>query len=194
MLNGRKEYIAEMLRERSIARMIDDHRHQGLLPGNVASLWREHAFSLEIPATYRPNQDRPRGFDGLEWIRNDPTRGISVAWRASDDPAAALGDREFLQRLREDLGRELHGEELHPESFAWSEETVAGLPAVKLTGAWSSRRVTAGGPFWSYFVADARRGRVLCLDLLVYAPDRPKMDYFRRMRAILGTLSLEPPR
>jgi len=71
---------------------------------------------------------------------------------------------------------------------------VAGLPAVKLTGAWSSRRVTAGGPFWSYFVADARRGRVLCLDLLVYAPDRPKMDYFRRMRAILGTLSLEPPR
>ncbi|MBU1073753.1 DUF4837 family protein, partial [bacterium] len=49
------------------------------------------------------------------------------------------------------------------------------------------------GPFWCYFVADEARGRIFCLDLLVYAPNKEKMDFFRRLRALLETFSLTAP-
>ncbi|MBU0743300.1 DUF4837 family protein, partial [bacterium] len=86
-----------------------------------------------------------------------------------------------------------HQEELDPVSFVWSHETIAGLRAVKLAGNWTSRRVEVGGPFWCYFVADEARGRIFCLDLLVYAPNKEKMDFFRRLRALLETFSLTAP-
>ena len=58
---------------------------------------------------------------------------------------------------------------------------------MRLAGDWRSNRVSVGGPFRSYFVADPDQGRLYCLDLLVYAPNREKMDDFRRLRAILET-------
>jgi hypothetical protein len=65
---------------------------------------------------------------------------------------------------------------------------------VKLEGAWTSNRFAGGGPFWCYFIPDPDRGRLFCLDLLVYAPGMDKMDFFRRMEAIAGTFATTRPR
>jgi len=87
----------------------------------------------------------------------------------------------------------MHEDDIVPASLVWKTDTIAGLPAVRLEGAWNSRRFAGGGPFWSWFVADPEGQRLFCLDALCYAPGADKMDHFRRMQAVLQTFSLQRP-
>ncbi len=194
-LNGQAPALRETLARDVDRRILADNRRQGLLPGVAMSAWRRFGFAVELPDVFRENQTRPDGFPGVEWIRTDgDTRGLTVSWEETDDPAALLRDREALAGMRARLGETLHSETLDPDSFLWTDETVAGRDGVKLAGNWSSRRVGAGGPFWCYFLAAPEHGRVYCFDLLVYAPNRDKMDHFRRLRALLESVSFtEPP-
>ena len=193
-LNDHAEAMRDSLSDDINRRIVRDNRRQGLLPGIERRAWDAFGFGLELPDVFKENQARPDGFPGVEWLRTDvATRGVTVSWEDAPDPAARLMEREALVAQRERLGAALHGETLDAASFAWSRETVAGLPAVKLGGNWRSERVEVGGPFWCYFVADEARGRVYCLDLLVYAPNKEKMDYFRRLRAVLETFSITAP-
>ena len=104
-----------------------------------------------------------------------------------------MSQRSLLLELRKEMGLKMHNEELVPDSMVWSEDTIGGLPAVRLEGAWNSLGFDGGGPFWCWFVADHANRRVFCLDALVFAPGMEKMDYFRRLQAILDTFSLERP-
>ena len=70
---------------------------------------------------------------------------------------------------------------------------INGVLSVSLKGAWNSRRFVGGGPFWCYFVPDVERGRIYCVDLLVFAPGMEKMNFFRRMSAVASTFSLKGP-
>ncbi len=194
VLRERREHICDLIDTHNIKRMARDSRIRGIHADVVQDYWRNFGFHLEIPGDYRENQVRPDDFPGVEWIRNDPTRGLSIAWIETEDPEAMMQDRDALAGFRRHLGDILHTEDIHESTFVWSEEKVAGVPAVKLAGAWSSRKIAAGGAFWCYFVPDKEHGRVYALDLLVYAPNAPKMNHFRRMRAILSTFSVKPPR
>ena len=64
---------------------------------------------------------------------------------------------------------------------------------VKLEGAWTSTVFAGGGPFWSFFLADPAGQRVICLDLLVFAPGEDKMNIFRRLEATAATFSFQRP-
>lgn len=200
-------HLIDMLRTRAVAlrdtldadvdrRIVADNRDAGLLTGPAPQQWRRYGFALEVPVSYHENQYRPDGFDGIEWLQTGgATRGLTVSWRqlpSDRDPTAALADHDLLQRMRARLGEAMHQEELVEGSLRWSRTTVAGRPAVRLAGSWSDVKTKIGGPFWSYFLVSPRGG-LYCFDLLVYAPDRDKMDDFRRLRAILETLSFPEP-
>jgi hypothetical protein len=126
-------------------------------------------------------------------MRNGPSRGLSLAWRKSDDPAELLGDKESLAALRSSLGESLHDEEIIPSSFVWSPAEIGGVECVKLEGAWTSNKFSGGGAFWCYFIPDRDHGRMFCLDLLAYAPGMDKMNFFRRMDAVASTFSTHRP-
>jgi hypothetical protein len=178
-------------------RMIRDNRRSGINAEAVRRDWNRYGFHLEIPRIFKENQFEPDGFPGVEWLYSSPegtADGLTYAWTEVDDPAAALADRDVLLALRGDMGETMHdASELNDLSLKWSEETVAGLAAVRLDGAWASRKASVGGPFRTYFFAVPDRGIVLAVDLLVYAPNREKMEDMRRLRAIVETLSFEPP-
>ncbi len=179
--------------EKSAQRIMRRYRHEGLASQVMNDLWLKHRFFLEIPSVFRINQDAPDGYPAVELMRTGPSRGITVAWTASSDPDLLMGQRSLLLELRKEMGLKMHDEELVPGSLVWSEDTIGGLPAVRLEGAWNSRSFDGGGPFWCWFVADRANRRVFCLDALVFAPGMEKMDYFRRLQAILDTFSLERP-
>jgi len=194
LLNRRAPALRDTLAADIHRRIAADHRAQGLLADPPARQHRRFGFSLELPAAYRENQCEPDGFPGVEWLRTDgSTRGLTVSWEPAADPRARLADQAALAAMRARLGAALHQETLVPESFAWSQETVAGLPAVKLAGSWVDAETQVGGPFRCYFLADPAGGRIYCFDLLVYAPQLEKMDDFRRLRAILETVSFRAP-
>ena len=114
-------------------------------------------------------------------------------WLKSENPIRDLANFDRLSRMREQLGTRLHSEETLPETFVWDEAEIGGVAVVKLEGAWNSTKFVGGGPFWSYFVPDPERGRIYCIDLLVFAPGMEKMNFFRRLDAVASTFTTKGP-
>ncbi len=193
ILMGNVEKIRGIYETSARDRILRRHRYDGLDDRLMTAYWDRFHFFLEIPQVYRQNQLEPDGFPGVELMQNGPSRGLTVSWEQAADPEAWLLDRDVLAAMRSRQGTALHDEEIMPESFVWSEAELGGVPCVKLEGAWTSNRFAGGGAFWCYFVPDADRGRIFCVDLLVYAPGMEKMDFFRRMDAIASTFSTRRP-
>jgi hypothetical protein len=193
LLNRQSERIANLLEQSNRERIRQRFRHTGLRSDLSERYARKFGFRIDIPKEYKENQVEPKDFPAIEWMRTTPSRGITLAWRTSEDPVAALANREGLLAWRREMGRTVHQEQIEPESLQWSEEEHAGLPGVHLRGAWLSDTFAGGGPFWCYFMADVAGERLYCLDLLVYAPGQPKMPYFREMAAIAETFAAAAP-
>ena len=187
------EHLRELFVRSTDERIMRRYRHTGLNLGLMNDLWVRHRFHLEIPNEFKLNQDAPGGYPGVELMQIGPSRGITIAWSESEDPQSLLQQKDRLLQMRQEMATTLHEDDVMEEALVWEEDTLAGLPAVKLEGAWVSRRFTGGGPFWSWFIADPQSRRLFCLDALCYAPGVDKMDYFRRMRAILQTFATQPP-
>jgi hypothetical protein len=194
ILRDNPETLRTIFEESSRERILRRNRYDGLQTGLMDRYRREFGFHLEIPAEFRQNQFRPNGFPGLELMANAPSRGISISWHETPEPLAYLADAELMLSLRTEMGRSLHKEELVPESLIWSRDLIGDRPCVRLEGAWNSSDFDGGGPFRCWFIPDPERGRVYCVDLLVYAPNQDKMAHFRRLEAVLSTFSTKGPR
>lgn len=185
--------LGKLFEAKSSQRIMRRYRFEGLDTQLMNDTWLRHRFWMEIPAVYRLNQDEPDGYPGMELIRTEPSRGITVAWSHSVDPELIMDHQAILLELRKEMGLKMHAEDIAEDFVSWSEDTVGDLKAWRLEGAWTSRRFEGGGPFWSWFVADPLNQRLICIDALCYAPGLDKMDYFRRMRTIVQTFALEHP-
>jgi len=185
--------LRRQFEEQSNARIMRRYRHEGLATQLMTDLWIRHRFFLEIPAEYRLNQETPDGYPAIELMQTGPSRGLTVGWAQSSDPELLLTQPALLLELRKEMGLKMHQEEILPESLVWKTDEIGTLPAVRLEGAWNSTNFAGGGSFWCWFVADREGQRIFCLDALCYAPGLDKMDYFRRMRAVMRTFSLTRP-
>jgi hypothetical protein len=193
ILTKNTEKIRDIFEDSNRERILRRHRYDGLNTALMDAYWDRYGVFLEIPGEYRQNQLEPDGFPGFELMRNSPSRGISLSWREVADPVAELDDLESLIQFREVMGERLHHEEIVPSSFSWTPAEIGGVACTKLEGAWTSNKFSGGGAFWCYFIPDPARGRLFCLDLLVYAPGMDKMVFFRRMDAVASTFSTNRP-
>jgi hypothetical protein len=190
LLKDKNEIISREIYNSNMERLMSDNKKRGFHVEVVANYKKHLGLSIEFPLDYRQNQIMPDGYKGLEWIiPGPPTRGISLGWIETDDCKLALEDIEFLTEARSELGKYLHSETIVMSSLKWGEEKLAGIDAVRLSGSWVSDEVGVGGPFKCYFVPDPSQKQIICIDLLVYAPDKEKMEYFRKMRSVIETLS-----
>jgi len=187
LLRRNEEQIHELFDENSRQRILRRYRYEGLNQAMMDACWRDYGFTMEIPGVFVQNQKEPDGYPGVEVMRTGPSQGISVVWKSCQNPAARIADRDWLLSIRTDMGDRLHHEDLVPQSMVWQEMAPGKFAAVKLRGAWTSRRFAGGGAFWSYFIPDPEGHRIFCVDLLVYAPGMDKMNFFRRMEAIAST-------
>jgi hypothetical protein len=193
ILKKNTEKIRLLFEDSNRERILRRYRYEGLNIAQMDAYWDRYGIFMEIPGEYVQNQLEPDGYPGFELMRNGPSRGISMGWRKSSDPETLLDDQESLAGMRSILGKNLHDEEIIPSSFVWSSAEIGGVACVKLEGAWTSNRFSGGGAFWCYFIPDPDRGRMICLDLLVYAPGMDKMNFFRRMDAVASTFSTHRP-
>ena len=193
ILRKNTKVIRDIFEVSNRERILRRHRYEGLNTALMDAYWDRYAIFMELPAEYGQNQLEPKGFQGLELMRNAPSRGISLSFNKSADPAALLDDQDSLIALRAALGEKLHNEEIIPSSFLWSSAEIGGVACVKLEGAWTSNKFSGGGAFWCYFIPDSHRKRMVVLDLLVFAPGLDKMGYFRRMDAVASTFSFQRP-
>jgi hypothetical protein len=193
ILRKNSEHIREIIQNSSQERILRRFRYSRLNTPLMNKYWDEFGFMMEIPAVFSQNQIQPGGFQGVEIMQNGPSRGISVSWKEVDNPTELLSDRPALFAIREEMGHKMHDEEIIPSANMWSGARIQGVDGVKLQGAWNSNLFSGGGAFWSYFIPDEARGRLYCVDLLAYAPNREKLQYFRKMDAIVSTFSTTRP-
>ncbi|MBK7671732.1 MAG: DUF4837 family protein [bacterium] len=194
ILRNSTEKLRKIIDDSNRERILRRQRHDGLHTALMDRYWRDLGFWLEIPGDFGQNQFRPDGFPGLELMTTAPSRGITISWRETPEPTAFLADADVMVAIRSEMGQALHKEELVPESFVWSRDTIGDVACVKLEGAWNSTDFTGGGPFRCWFIPDRERGRLYCVDLLVYAPGQEKMPHFRRLETVLSTFSLKGPK
>ncbi len=187
------EGLRALFEAKSSERIMRRYRYEGIATQLMADLWIRHRFFMEIPAEFRLNQELPDGYPGVELMRTGPSRGLTISWSQSVDPQLVVDYKPLLVEMRREMGLKMHQEEIIEESLVWVEDTIDGQPVWRLEGAWASNRFDGGGPFWSWFVADPENQRVICIDALCYAPGLEKMDYFRRLRTLVQTFSLERP-
>jgi len=192
-LKNQAPELRERFERESSLRIMRRYRHDGINSALMQDLWRRHRFFIEIPTVFKLNQDSPDGYPAVELMQTAPSRGLTIGWTQSSDPELLMSQHFLLLELRKELGLKMHHEDINPQSLVWKTDTLGDLSAVRLEGAWTSRSFEGGGAFWSWFVADPASNRVFCLDGLVYAPGSDKMDYFRRLRTIAQTFSLERP-
>ena len=122
----KKEMILELAPDLSVearARLLQTlrrNRYDGLNEQLMNSLWQRFHVMLEMPQAYTGNQSEPDGFPAVEIMRSGPSRGITVSWQESEDPAAVLSDRELLLDMRGRLGTAIHDEDLVPSTLIWN--------------------------------------------------------------------------
>lgn len=188
-LRQKSEAIRVLFEESSRDRILRRYRYTGLDTRLMNAYRDQFGFSLEIPTEFKQNQIQPKGFPGLELLQASPSRGITISWLATEDADWLMGQQEALLAMRQDMGTKLHNEDVIPESLVWSEAKLGQYDVIKLEGAWTSRRFAGGGAFWCYFIPQPQRNRVICLDLLAYAPGMDKMPMFRKLDAIASTFN-----
>ncbi len=189
LLTKKTAKIRKLFEDSSRQRILRRNRYNGLNTHLMNAYRERFGFSLEIPSEFQQNQLEPDGYPGLEMLQSAPSRGISISWLATEDVDWLMDQREALLVMRQEMGEKLHTEDIIPETLTWQEMELGGRDILKLEGAWTSRRFAGGGAFWCYFIPDPQRQRVICLDLLVYAPGMDKMVMFRGLEAIASTFT-----
>lgn len=155
--------------------------------GGGKYLQRQFGFSLRFPPEYRLLQERP-DLGAIELHRTEPSRVMGVFWTQDFEGPPTEADSAALTAWRTQVVDSLyHGDYILPGENRYSEAELGGRPALRLQGIWQNERDMTGGPFVTYFFEDRPRGRLLALDLVLYAPGKNKHPYMRELEALAST-------
>ncbi len=66
-------------------------------------------------------------------------------------------------------------------------EEFIGRPAIITTGLWENEEKVAGGPFSNFTFYDEFSKILFMIDVAVYAPNKDKLPYLRRMEIMAHT-------
>lgn len=125
--------------------------------------------------------------EGFMWFRRIfPERWIFVRWidggRESD-----LNER-WVVGERNRVGAKYYSGDYVEKQYLFSYKgTFLDRPAIITTGLWGNDDKIAGGPFKNYTFYDNNTKRIYMIDLAVYAPNRDKLPYLKRLDIIAHT-------
>lgn len=155
--------------------------------GGSKYLQRRYGFTLRHPGEYHLLQERPE-MGAVELHRKDPSRVIGVFWSPELTADPSMADSTSLLAFRHQVVDSLyHGDYMLAGENRFSEVELGGRRAIRAEGVWQNDRDMTGGPYVTYFFADRARGRLLALDLLIYAPGQAKHPYMRELEALAST-------
>ena len=153
-------------------------------------LLKNYGFVIEVPTLYQLMSENLHP-PGVELVREAPTRLLGVFWiDLKNQPT--LADKQLLFNIRKEYVWQRYDKDAMDSTRVWfSEEPLAGYPAVKMEGYWYNTKATAGGYYVTYFIYQAEQDLLWAVDMLAYAPGFPKHPLFREMLALAETFRYE---
>lgn len=153
-------------------------------------LLRRFGIVIEVPSIYRllsDDGDPP----GIELIREPPTRILGVFWNDWKS-APTVYDADALFELRSDyVWKRYDTDKMERERVQFAQTKLGPNDAVKMSGYWFNDKETVGGYFETYFVYDEEEQLLWAVDLVIYAPGRPKHPLVRELLSIAETFRYE---
>ena len=167
------------------ARMQEDMFERGWKREEYDHLMSAYGWTIKLQKDYFLVQEISR--EGFVWFRRMyPERWLFIRWIEGGDPKSLNAHWVISERNR--MCAAYYGGDRVVNRFLFSQEgTFLGRPAQITSGLWENEDKVAGGPFKNYTFYDSLSRRTYMIDLAVYAPDRDKYPYIRRMEIIAKT-------
>jgi hypothetical protein len=149
-------------------------------------LQRRFGFTVDIPGLYTLFSDDGRP-PGIELLRQPPARVLGVYWvDRKEAPTENDGDELFEIRSNYVWKRYDH-DKMDRDKVHFETTRLGPYDAVLMAGYWYNDDAVAGGYFETYFVFDPDARLLWAVDLVVYAPGRPKHALVRELQALAET-------
>jgi hypothetical protein len=166
------------VRERLYARGEDAKR--------AKDLTARFGWSLLVPRPWDMEEDADQRW--VHFVKTEPDRHVSVYW---EDWAESTVTPEYCLRARRTLAWTKYDEdEVDDSRTSYSWGSFLGRRAVEITGAWINRKYTAGGPFRTICFLVEEQRRLYLVDLVTFAPDRPKFYVMTQLGIIAETFTV----
>ncbi len=147
----------------------------------------KYGFHINIPYIYEINQDRG-DVPGIEIIRTQPHRGITVSWISWNKTSLSLADSTELFDFRSKIAWKMYDKDIMRKDLVfYSEDKLGQYNTIRMDGYWENSQDLFGGPFTCYFIHDRNRSKLWMVDCLVYAPGFSKHIMLRELRAVAET-------
>jgi hypothetical protein len=178
-----RDRLRESTQERFRGYLLRDRENKG----GGKYIWREYGFTLRFPPEYHLLQQKP-GLGAIELHRKDPSRVIGLFWESGVEAAPTLADSLTLLAFRERIVDAIYdGDTVLPDMIRFDKAKLGKYDAIRMRGVWQNEVQFTGGPFVTYFLHDARRQRLVAVDLLIYAPGMSKHPFMRELEALAST-------
>jgi hypothetical protein len=149
-------------------------------------LRRKYGFTIEVPSYYRlfsESDDPP----GVELLYEPPTRDLGVFWVDRKEPPSIYRPDELFDLRASYVWERYDHDKMDRNHVRYTWTRFAVYNALRMSGYWYNDKVTAGGYFETYFVYDPDAQLLWAVDILTYAPGRPKHPLVRELLALAET-------
>ena len=148
-----------------------------------ALLRENYDWSIEVPRPWQMIEKPAERW--VHFVKTQPDRHVSIYWEDWKDSTFAA---EHCLRLRRELiWKHYDEDEVDDErtSFTWGK--FQGRKALRINGAWINWKHTSGGPFRTICFLEEEQQRLYLIDLVTFAPDRPKFYVMTQLDIIAET-------
>lgn len=185
VLEDRGEELIDILESSCRERL---RKHLLTQPNNKLSqdLKRRFGFTLDIPRLYLLFSDDGRP-PGVELIRQPPARVLGVYWVDRKEPPSIYEPDELFDIRSEYVWRRYDHDKMDRDKVNFTYTRLGTYDAILMSGYWYNDDAVAGGYFETYFIHDDNAALLWAVDLVVYAPGRPKHALVRELQAIAET-------
>ncbi len=155
-------------------------------------------LTLDVPQDYLIAKAEP----GFVWLRrdlNDVVQNLLISevpykggTQMSTDSAVAYRNRISRDAVRTNTKGSVMSTNDRDLPIVRESITVDGVEALAAKGVWEMSNDYMGGPFFTYLIPDAEKGKLYVVDAFVYAPGskKGKRNYMQQLETIVKNAEL----
>ncbi len=163
------------------------------------TITQKFGFQLLTPLGYQLVEEAQAEEQGFLWLRYpDVTFDKNIVVTYKNYTSESQFSNDSLIAWRNAICQKyLYGDPKNPDSYIITETLEAPVFqkikfndrfAVQIYGLWKTKNISMGGGFVSYSFVDQPTNRLYYVEGFVYAPNQPKREYLRELKAIISSL------
>jgi len=149
-------------------------------------LHRRYGFSLQFPYLYVLHSEESNP-PGIELIRQPPARVLGVFWVDRKSAPSIYNHDELFDIRANYVWKRYDHDKMDRDRVRYAVTKLGPYDAIEMSGYWYNDEDTVGGYFETYYIYDDSSHLLWAVDLVVFAPGRPKHPLVRELESLAET-------